>query len=131
MSRTRTTAMPTVLGSAVLVLAVAVSGCASVSKATPEEKTFSYAGPTLDVRAHEVATDLVAADRQDIKVTRWFDAKNIGKKEVSWTLDGNTLDLRAGCTGFANCDARFRVEVPRGLTVLRDGRPTDLKGGGV
>ncbi|MFI9331731.1 hypothetical protein ACIGZJ_29840 [Kitasatospora sp. NPDC052868] len=107
----------------------AVTGCASASDATPEERTFSYGGATLNVRSHEVSTDLVATDRQDIKVTRWFDARVLGSKETSWSLSGDNLDLQAGCTGIANCDARYRVEVPRNLTVLRDGRETDLKGG--
>ncbi|MFF2043643.1 hypothetical protein ACFVVX_24815 [Kitasatospora sp. NPDC058170] len=119
----------TALALAALASLAAVTGCATASDATPEEKTFGYGGTTLNVRSHEVSTDLVATDRQDIKVTRWFDARVVGRKETSWVLSDDTLDLQAGCVGIANCDARFRVEVPRNLTVLRDGRETDLKGG--
>ncbi|NKY58310.1 hypothetical protein [Nocardia flavorosea] len=50
-------------------------------------------------------------------------------KEQSWTLENGRLELVARCGGFANCDARFRVEVPATLTVLRSGQPTDLRGG--
>ncbi|MEV7780535.1 hypothetical protein [Kitasatospora sp. NPDC088351] len=113
---------------AAFVSSAAVTGCATAKDATPEEKVFSYGGTTLDVRAHGLPTDLVATDRQDVRVIRWFEARVIGSKEASWSLDGDALDLRAGCNGIANCDVRFRVEVPRGLTVLRDGRATDLGG---
>ncbi|WP_223167651.1 serine hydrolase domain-containing protein [Nonomuraea sp. SYSU D8015] len=104
-----------------------VTGCAAYVQAQPEEKTFAFAGRTLDVVANGVPTDLVAADREDVKVVRWFDVKS-GAKKTSWVLKGNTLTLKAECLGFANCDARFRVEVPRTVRVLRDGRPTKLRG---
>jgi hypothetical protein len=91
-------------------------------------QTFPVTDSTLNVESHGVPTDLVASDRSDIKVTRWFSARS-GAKDARWTLRGGTLDLVAHCGGFANCDARFEVEVPRGITVLRHGRPTDLRGG--
>ncbi|WP_406195644.1 hypothetical protein OH807_07905 [Kitasatospora sp. NBC_01560] len=77
---------------------------------------------------HEVPTDLVATDRHDVKVIRWFTADVIGKQRSEWVLEGDTLTLEPSCSGFANCDARFRVEVPPHITVLRDGRATELKG---
>lgn len=118
------------LALAAALLAVgALSACSVDAKnAAPQHKTFPLPGETLDVQAHGTPTDLVAADRKDIKVTRWFDAKAGSKKELRWRLDGHTLDLEAGCTGLALCDARFRVEVPRELAVLRDGRRTELRG---
>ncbi|WP_327673012.1 MULTISPECIES: hypothetical protein [unclassified Streptomyces] len=48
--------------------------------------------------------------------------------EASWELAKGTLDLRAKCSKLANCDVRFKVEVPKSVKVLRNGRPTDLKG---
>jgi hypothetical protein len=48
--------------------------------------------------------------------------------EASWELAKGALDLRATCSKLANCDVRFRVEVPRSVKVLRNGRVTDLKG---
>ncbi|GGQ05815.1 hypothetical protein [Streptosporangium pseudovulgare] len=109
------------------VAAAALTGCAEASNATPSQTTFPFSGRTLDVRAHETPTDLVAADRKDIKVTLWFDVKGTNPTS-SWSLDGKTLELRAGCSGWADCSARFRVEVPHGVKVLRDGRKTDLRG---
>jgi hypothetical protein len=109
------------------VVALALAGCASHLEAPPEVRTFPFTGTTLDVESHGVPTDLVASDRTDVKVTRWFSARS-GVKDARWELRDGTLDLVAQCGGFANCDARFEVEVPRGITVLRSGHPTDLKG---
>ncbi|MBB2742607.1 UNVERIFIED_ORG: hypothetical protein FHR35_002429 [Microbispora rosea subsp. rosea] len=113
---------------ALTVLAAAVlSGCSDASKAAPVSQTFTFSGRTLNVRAHDTPADLVATDRKDIKVTLWFDVHGTNPRS-SQTLDGNTLDLNAGCSGWADCSARFRVEVPREIRVLRDGRTTDLRG---
>ncbi|MFH8348631.1 hypothetical protein [Streptomyces sp. NPDC018045] len=110
------------------VAALGLTGCSvDASKATPESKTFPFQGRTLDVKTHEIATDLVAVDRKDVKVTRWFDAA-AGSEHLSWELKGNVLDIDAGCSGFAICDSKFKVEVPKGVTVLRDGEKTDLRG---
>lgn len=118
------------VASVVCGMLFAVGGCASVADATPETTTFEFVGSTLDVHSHGAATDLVAADRSDVEVTRWFDGKGATGVQLSWTLEGDTLDLRAECSGFANCDARLQVTVPRQVTVLRDGEPTDLHGTG-
>ncbi|MGW7448687.1 hypothetical protein [Kitasatospora sp. NPDC054795] len=118
-------------GTVVLVVAALVSlaGCADAMDAVPEDRTFEFAGRSLDVKSHGAPADLVAVDREDVKVTRWFDTSGkIGSAEESWTLEGGVLELRAGCSGLANCDTKYRVEVPRGVVVLRDGRGTELKG---
>jgi hypothetical protein len=115
---------------AITTLIGGLTACSvNAGNALPEEKTFAFSGKTLNVKSHEIPTDLVAGDRDDIKVTRWFDAKAGSSKTLRWDLKGDVLDLEAGCTGIALCDARFRVEVPRGVKVLRDGRRTDLRGG--
>ncbi|MFI9626608.1 hypothetical protein [Streptomyces sp. NPDC052042] len=117
-----------ILAAVALTSLAAVTGCASAEEAEPETKNFSFAGQTLDVRAHGMPTDLVATDRKDVKVTRWFDVRAGAKPHSSWELKDATLDLKAGCERFANCDVRFRVEVPKSVKVLRDGRATRLKG---
>ncbi|UNO43939.1 hypothetical protein KGS77_15110 [Streptomyces sp. MST-110588] len=117
-------------GALVALVAVAATGCSVDAKnADPAVKTFAFSGRTLDVKTHEIPADLVAADRKDVKVTRWFEAKS-GSEHLRWELKDGTLDLEAGCSGIAICDARFKVEVPRGVTVLRDGEPTKLRGRG-
>ncbi|MFJ6617242.1 hypothetical protein ACIQOW_06605 [Kitasatospora sp. NPDC091335] len=108
---------------------VVLAGCADAADATPEDRTFTFAGQRLDVRSHGAPADLVAADRTDVKVTRWFDTSGkIGSAKESWTLDAGVLELRAGCSGLADCDTKYRVEVPKGVAVLRDGRETELRG---
>jgi hypothetical protein len=104
------------------------AGCATASKATPVTTTFPFDEATLDVRTHGAATDLVAGDRTDVKVTRWFATKLATGVHASWSLTDGTLELRADCSGFANCDSRFKVEVPNGVRVLRNGKPTKLHG---
>jgi hypothetical protein len=111
-------------------LLVVLAGCATASEATPVTTTFPFNGAILDVRSHDAATDLVASDRDDVKVTRWFATKLATGVKASWSLTDRTLDLRADCTGIANCDTRFRVEVPLGVRVLRDGQATKLDGRG-
>ena len=111
-----------VVAAAAIAAAFGLTGCSvDASKVTPESKTFAYAGRSLNVTTHEVATKIVAADRRDIKVTRWFDSA-AGTAHLTWDLKGNTLDIDAGCSGLALCDAKFRVEVPKGIAVSKDGR---------
>ncbi|MET7795798.1 hypothetical protein [Streptomyces decoyicus] len=118
----------TLVVAAAAVAALGLTGCSvDATKATPESKSFPYTGTSLKLTTHEVATDLVATDRKDIKVTRWFDAA-AGSERLTWTLKGDTLDIDAGCTGIALCDARFKVEVPKGISVTRDGERTALTG---
>ncbi|MFI2237561.1 hypothetical protein [Streptomyces chrestomyceticus] len=112
----------------VVALGLGLTGCSvDASTAAPESKVFPFHGKTLDVRTHEVATDLVAVDREDVKVTRWFDSA-AGSEHLSWELKGGVLDIDAGCSGFAICDAKFKVEVPKGVAVLRDGRKSGIRG---
>ncbi|TSB18343.1 hypothetical protein OG422_17135 [Streptomyces sp. NBC_01525] len=104
--------------------ALGLSGCSvDASKAKPTSKTFPYTGSALKLTTHEVATKVVATDRKDIKVTRWFDAA-AGTEHLVWRLTGDTLDIDSGCNGIAFCDAKFKVEVPKGITVTKDGTKT-------
>lgn len=95
-------------------------GCTTeASNANPETATFLYSGDTLILKTNEVATDVVATDREDIQVTRWFE-HTAGFERLKWEIDGDTLEIDAGCHGIAICDARFEVEVPQDLHVERD-----------
>jgi hypothetical protein len=106
------------------------AGCTIDAKdARPQHRTFPFSGTTLNVVAHGTPTDLVPADRRDVRVTRWFVHKPGSSPHAHWRLAGHTLDIDAGCTGLALCDVRFQVDVPRGVRVLRDGRATKLTGG--
>ncbi|WP_031064688.1 hypothetical protein [Streptomyces sp. NRRL WC-3742] len=124
----RKKAAPALLALALAAL-VPLTACAKAGDATPEDRTFEFSGKSLNVKSHGIPTDLVPADRKDVKVTRWFDVgPKVGTTKELWQLEDGTLELRAGCNGLANCDAKFRVEVPRGVAVTRDGKATDLKG---
>ncbi|MFI5526281.1 hypothetical protein [Streptomyces platensis] len=112
----------------VLAAAIGLTGCATAKDAKPETTNFPVDGKTLNVKSHGIPTDLVASDRKDVKVTRWFDVGMGADEESSWSLKEGILDLQATCSKIANCDVRFRVEVPTYLNVLRNGRATDLKG---
>jgi hypothetical protein len=98
-----------------------LTGCdVDASSATPESETFVYDGDSLKLMTNEVATKVIRTNRDDIKVTRWFDSK-AGSKRLVWELEGDTLEIDAGCSGLAICDAKFEVEIPEGLAVVKDG----------
>ncbi|GGU43361.1 hypothetical protein GCM10010211_03460 [Streptomyces albospinus] len=124
----RRTRRPAALVALAAAAVLPLTACSvDAAKATPVTKTFPYTGRTLKLTTHEVATELIAGDRHDIKVTRWF-AAAAGTEHLRWVLKGDTLDIDAGCSGLALCDARFRVEVPRGTAVIKDGRPVSPTG---
>jgi hypothetical protein len=113
-----------------VALAVAgLAGCASPEDdETPERRSFALEGRTLTVDSDDSALEIVAVDggQEDrVEVTRWFDGKVvIGENpHVSWSMDGDRLKLRLNCSGFiADCEARHRIEVPRGIAVkVEDG----------
>lgn len=111
-----------VVGACAATAVLGLTGCSvDASSVDPETKTFAYDGERLNLTTNEVATKVIVADRKDIKVTRWFDSVT-GTKRLKWQLDGDTLDIDAGCTGIAICDAKFEVEVPEGLAVRKDGK---------
>ncbi|MDQ8701252.1 DUF4097 family beta strand repeat-containing protein [Streptomyces sp. LHD-70] len=76
------------------------------------------------------ALDVVAADVDEVRVTRWFDGSTVlgENPEATWRMDGDTLQLRVHCDGFvSDCSARHRIEVPRDAAVhvvSKDGRVT-------
>ncbi|GAA2524812.1 hypothetical protein GCM10010295_00380 [Streptomyces intermedius] len=110
-------------------LLLTTTACADAKKADPQEKAFPFSGKKLNVRTNDNPTDLVPADIEDVRVTLWFhEGASLGGSDITWELKGDTLDLDASCSGLADCDTKFRVEVPRDLTVLRNGKATDLKG---
>lgn len=108
--------------SGVLVAGVALSGCgASAEDAAPEDRTFTVRGQELTVDTDSSAVELVggSGSGKDVKVTRWFDGWAVGGSAgVTWSMDGDTLKLRVHCRGISvGCDAKHRIEVPRGIAV--------------
>ncbi|PJE94392.1 hypothetical protein CUT44_29575 [Streptomyces carminius] len=113
-----------VLVAVVLAAAVtaAAAGCADAGDAEPEHRTFALEkqGGTDEPLVIDADGDLelVAADRADVKVTRWFAGYAYGGSTgAKWSLKDGTLTLRTDCEGPANCDIRHRVELPEGLAL--------------
>ncbi|MFI8216615.1 DUF4097 family beta strand repeat-containing protein [Streptomyces sp. NPDC085932] len=112
----------------VLVAGLGACGASAGDDKEPERRSFDLQGRTLTVDSDDSALEIVAADghpRGRIEVTRWFRGSVVlGKDpEVSWTMKDDRLVLRLECAGFvADCSAKHRIEVPRGITVnVRDG----------
>lgn len=114
---------------AVAVLVAGLSACASASDDNaPEHRTFALQGRTLTVDSDDSALEIVASDDHasgKVQVTRWFSGSvALGSDpEVTWKMDGDRLVLRMHCSGVvADCAAKHRIEVPRGVAVkVRDG----------
>ncbi|MFR0352337.1 DUF4097 family beta strand repeat-containing protein [Streptomyces sediminimaris] len=124
------TARAALAAGAVVVLAGAATACGASAgdDKDPDHRSFGLAGHTLTVDSDDSALEIVAADRNlagKVEVTRWFQGSvALGKHpEVSWSMKDDRLTLRMKCSGVvADCSARHRIEVPRGVTVkVEDG----------
>lgn len=127
---TRTALARTAAAGAVVVLVAGLSACGASAgdDKEPERRSFALQGRTLTVDSDDSALEIVAADgnpRGKIQVTRWFQGSVVLGKDpdVTWTMKDDRLVLRLECSGFvADCSAKHRIEVPRGITVnVRDG----------
>jgi hypothetical protein len=122
----RTTAAAGV--AALLVVAVAACDASAGDDKDPEHRSFALQGRTLTVDSDDSALEIVSADAHPagrVEVTRWFQGRvAMGKDpKVTWSMQGDRLKLRMKCTGVvADCAAKHRIEVPRGITVkVEDG----------
>ncbi|MFJ3443892.1 DUF4097 family beta strand repeat-containing protein [Streptomyces sp. NPDC086081] len=113
---------------ALLVAGLGACGASAGDDEEPERKSFALQGRTLTVDSDDSALEIVAADahpRGTIEVTRWFEGSVVLGKDpdVTWSMKDDRLVLRLECSGFvADCSAKHRIEVPRGVTVnVRDG----------
>ncbi|MFP8905535.1 DUF4097 family beta strand repeat-containing protein [Streptomyces atacamensis] len=116
-----------------VVLAVAatagVAGCVDAGDVPPEHRAFEVGKEveTLVVEVEDSPVEVVAADRADVRVTRWFDGVAYGGSTgARWSMEGGTLSLGPACSGLASCDIRHRVEVPHRLAVRVEGRNGDV-----
>ncbi|MGW2044828.1 DUF4097 family beta strand repeat-containing protein [Streptomyces sp. NPDC001858] len=123
-TRTTRTTRSVLVGGAVLALALAASGCASADDdAHPDRRSFALQGRTLTVDSDDSALEIVASDDTEagtVDVTRWFQGSvAVGKApKVTWAMADDRLTLRVQCSGVvADCAAKHRIEVPRGVAV--------------
>lgn len=113
---------------AVLVAGLAACGASAGDDKDPEHRSFALEGRTLTIDSDDSALEIVAADSTKtgtVAVTRWFQGSvAIGSDpKVTWAMEADRLVLREKCSGMiANCSAKHRIEVPRGVTVkVEDG----------
>ncbi|MEU8968840.1 DUF4097 family beta strand repeat-containing protein [Streptomyces monashensis] len=125
----RTAVMAVVTG--VLVAGLSACGASAANDEHPDHKSFALHGRTLTVDSDDAALEVVAAQgakADTVQVTRWFQGKVVvgGSPTVSWSLQDDRLKLRLHCSGFiADCSAKYRIEVPRGIALT----VTDSNGG--
>jgi hypothetical protein len=113
--------------------ALAVSGIAAAFVATvagcgnqagddphPDRGSFALQGRTLTVDSDDSALEIVPADVDKVQVTRWFRGTVVvgGDPRATWAMQDDRLVLRLKCSGVvADCSAKHRIEVPRGVAV--------------
>ncbi|MFC4502276.1 MULTISPECIES: DUF4097 family beta strand repeat-containing protein [Streptomyces] len=120
--RTRTTFLVT---GAVMVLAAGLTACgaAAADDKAPDHRTFALQGRTLTIDSDDSALEVVAAEGNRagvVEVTRWFKGSVVVGKDpkVTWSMKDDRLVLRVKCSGVvADCAAKHRIEVPRGVAV--------------
>ncbi|XUL87834.1 DUF4097 family beta strand repeat-containing protein [Streptomyces galilaeus] len=131
MTRSRSTRRVLTATAGVALLLAGVSACGGASAGDdkhPDQRTFALSGRTLTIDSDDSALEVVAADSNPagkIEVTRWWQGSvAIGSgPKVTWAMKGDRLVLRLKCSGvIADCSAKHRIEVPRGVTVkVEDG----------
>ncbi|MFJ9818192.1 DUF4097 family beta strand repeat-containing protein [Streptomyces sp. NPDC101151] len=107
------------------VLVAGVSGCGASAGDDdhPDHRAFALHGRTLTVDSDNSSLEVVAAPGNKagtVQVTRWFQGSVMvgSDPKVSWSFKDDRLVLRVRCSGFiADCSARHRIEVPRGIAV--------------
>jgi hypothetical protein len=110
-----------------LVAGAAACGASAGDDKAPEHRAFALHGRTLTVDSDDSALDLVVSDSAEagqVEVTRWFQGHVVvgGDPRVTWAMkDDDRLVLRMKCSGMvADCSARHRIVVPRGVAVKVD-----------
>ncbi|MCX5363970.1 DUF4097 domain-containing protein [Streptomyces sp. NBC_00124] len=128
MARTATARMVLAASAVALIAGVSACGASAGDDKDPDQRSFALEGRTLTIDSDDSALEIVAADDNKagrIEVTRWFQGTvALGKDpKVTWSMTDDTLKLRMKCTGVvADCAAKHRIEVPRGVSVkVQDG----------
>ncbi|MFE1923016.1 DUF4097 family beta strand repeat-containing protein [Streptomyces asoensis] len=128
MARTTLSARAVLVTGVVVALAAGATGCgaSAADDDHPDHRSFALTGRTLTIDSDDSALEIVASDTAKagtVDVTRWWQGSvTIGKKpKVSWSMKDDRLVLRLRCSGLvADCSARHRVVVPRGVAVKVD-----------
>lgn len=128
MARSVTARVVLAAGAVALVGVVSACGASAGDDKDPDQRGFALRGDTLTVDSDDSALEIVVVDDAKagtVEVTRWFQGTvALGKDpEVTWSMKDDRLKLRMHCTGVvADCAAKHRIEVPRGVAVkVEDG----------
>lgn len=125
MARTSLSARAFLATGAVVALAAGTTACgaAAADDEHPDHRAFALQGRTLTIDSDDSALEIVASDTAEagkVDVTRWFQGSvTIGEEpKVTWSMKDDRLKLRLHCSGLvADCAAKHRIEVPRGVAV--------------
>jgi hypothetical protein len=115
-------------GVVLLIVGATACGASAGDDKHPDQRAFALHGRTLTVDSDDSALEIVAATSNPagkVEVTRWWQGSvAIGKgPKVTWSMKDDRLVLRMKCSGIvADCSAKHRIEVPRGVAVkVEDG----------
>jgi hypothetical protein len=120
----RAAALAVVTG--VLVATVSACGASAADDTHPDHRSFALHGRTLTIDSDNSALEVVATDSAKagtVEVTRWFQGSVVvgHSPALRWSFQDDRLVLRVHCSGLiADCSARHRIEVPRGISVKVD-----------
>ncbi|MFG2571628.1 DUF4097 family beta strand repeat-containing protein [Streptomyces sp. NPDC048481] len=125
MARTTLSARSVLVTAVVVALAAGAVGCgaSAADDKHPDHRSFALQGDTLTIDSDDSALEIVATDAAKtgaVAVTRWFEGSvTVGSDpKVTWSMKDDRLTLRMHCSGvIADCSAKHRVEVPRGIAV--------------
>ncbi|WP_406009198.1 DUF4097 domain-containing protein [Streptomyces sp. NBC_00637] len=125
MARTSLSARSVLVTGAVVALAAGLTACgaSAADDEHPDHRSFALQGHTLTIDSDDSALEIVASDTAEagkVDVTRWFQGSvTIGEEpKVTWSMKDDRLTLRLHCSGLvADCAAKHRIEVPRGVAV--------------
>ncbi|MCX5090002.1 DUF4097 domain-containing protein [Streptomyces sp. NBC_00365] len=132
MARTQSPVRAAAVAGAVVALVATAAGCGASAgdDRHPDRRAFALHGRTLTVDSDDSALEFVVAESAEavkVEVTRWFQGHVVvgGDPRVTWAMKDDRLTLRTKCSGMvADCSARHRIVVPRGVAVKvvdRDG----------
>ncbi|WP_263170753.1 DUF4097 domain-containing protein [Streptomyces sp. SCSIO ZS0520] len=116
----RTSLVLTATGVAAATALLSGCGAQASSDKTPERRAFALQGKTLTIDSDDSALELVPADVDKVRVTRWFEGSVVlgGDPKVTWSMKDDRLSLHMKCSGvIADCAAKHRVEIPRDVAV--------------
>ncbi|WP_333739950.1 DUF4097 family beta strand repeat-containing protein [Streptomyces sp. IBSBF 2806] len=125
MARTTLSARAVLVTAVVVALAAGATACgaSAADDKHPDHRSFALQGDTLTIDSDDSALEIVASDAATtgaVAVTRWFEGSvTVGESpKVTWSMKDDRLTLRMHCSGvIADCSAKHRVEVPRGVAV--------------